>query len=319
MLKWLAYPIQHPGAKMKTALVFHGGQGTGKNLFFETYMQIYGEYGRIVDQSAIEDRFNEWVSKKLFLIADEVIARQELYHVKNKLKGMVTGDWIHINPKGVTAYEERNHVNVVFLSNENQPLVLERDDRRYTVIRTPEKLGNDFYQEVWDEVKNGGIAALHDYLLNLDLGNFDTHTKPPQTKAKMDLIHLGLDSSERFLLDWQEGYMELPFCPCISSDLYRAYSRWCKENGVFRPRESKDFLGQFNHQPGWSKKRPRIYENLHKDGALKQKTVVVPPSDRLNIEHQRKPDESDSDWFTRCTVQFHTRFSNFGRVYDDAA
>jgi putative DNA primase/helicase len=319
VLKWLAYPIQHPGAKMKTALVFHGGQGTGKNLFFETYMHIFGEYGKIVDQSAIEDKFNEWVSKKLFLIADEVIARQELYHVKNKLKGMVTGDWIHINPKNLTAYEERNHVNVVFLSNENQPLVLERDDRRYTVIRTPEKLGGDFYQEVWEEVKAGGIAALHDHLLNIELGDFNTHTKPPQTKAKMDLIHLGLDSSERFLTDWQDGYMDLPFCPCISNDLYRIYSRWCKENGVFRPRESKDFLGQFNHQPGWDKKRPRVHDNLSKDSPPKQKTVIIPPIDIIESGHQRKSDETDSEWLTRTTVQFHTKISNFGRAYDDAA
>ena len=38
VLKWLAYPIQHPGAKMRTALVLHGPQGTGKNMFFEAIM-----------------------------------------------------------------------------------------------------------------------------------------------------------------------------------------------------------------------------------------------------------------------------------------
>src|SRR5690606_10250123 len=45
VLKWVAYPIQHPGAKMKTTIVVHGPQGTGKNLFFETVMAIYGKYG----------------------------------------------------------------------------------------------------------------------------------------------------------------------------------------------------------------------------------------------------------------------------------
>ena len=97
VLKWLAYPVQHPGAKMRTALVLHGPQGTGKNMFFEAVMAIYGEYGRIVDQSAVEDKFNDWASRKLFLIADEVVARLELYHTKNKLKGLVTGTSIRIN------------------------------------------------------------------------------------------------------------------------------------------------------------------------------------------------------------------------------
>ena len=40
VLKWIAYPIQHPGAKMRTALIFHGPQGTGKNLFFEGEVRI---------------------------------------------------------------------------------------------------------------------------------------------------------------------------------------------------------------------------------------------------------------------------------------
>ena len=144
VLRWLAYPIQHPGAKMRTALIFHGPQGTGKNLFFETVMAIYGEYGRIVDQAAIEDKFNDWASRKLFLIADEVVARQELYHVKNKLKSFVTGEWIRINPKNVAAHDERNHCNVVYLSNEIQPLPIEQDDRRHFVIWTPSKLSPDF-------------------------------------------------------------------------------------------------------------------------------------------------------------------------------
>lgn len=34
---------------------------------------------------------------------------------------------------GVAALDERNHVNLAFLSNESQPLVLEKDNRRYTV------------------------------------------------------------------------------------------------------------------------------------------------------------------------------------------
>src|SRR5690606_19906329 len=31
VLRWLALPLQQPGAKPRSALVFHGPQGTGKN------------------------------------------------------------------------------------------------------------------------------------------------------------------------------------------------------------------------------------------------------------------------------------------------
>ena len=83
ILKWLAYPLQNPGAKMATALVIHGPQGTGKSRFFEAVAKIYGRYSVVIGQEALEDKFNaDWVSAKLFVIGDEVQARSEL-----KIKG----------------------------------------------------------------------------------------------------------------------------------------------------------------------------------------------------------------------------------------
>ena len=232
-LCWLAYPIQHPGAKMKTTLVIHGPQGTGKNMFFEAIMAIYGQYGRVIDQSAIEDKFNDWASRKLFLIADEVVARSDLYHVKNKLKAFITGEWIRINPKNIAAYEERNHVNLVFLSNERMPVVLEEDDRRHTVIWTPAKLSQAFYAEVQAEIDAGGVAALHDYLLHLDLGDFRPSTLPPMTRAKAELVDLSLDSTARFFQDLVRGDLDgvLPG-PALSQHVYELYRAWCGRIGA---------------------------------------------------------------------------------------
>lgn len=233
VLRWIAYPIQHPGAKMKTTLVLHGPQGTGKNMFFEALMEIYGAYGRVIDQQAIEDKFNDWASRKLFLIADEVVARSDLYHVKNKLKGFITGDWIRINPKQIQAYDERNHVNIVFLSNESMPVVLEEDDRRYTVIWTPQKLPQGFYAEVRAEIEGGGVAALHDYLLHLDLGDFKPATLPLSTAAKRELIDLGLDSTSRFFYELSRGEIGgIEARPALSSDVYVVYRRWCNNTGL---------------------------------------------------------------------------------------
>lgn len=239
-IRWLAYPIQHPGAKMKTTIVVHGPQGTGKNQFFEAYMAIFGRYGRVIDQSAIEDKFNDWASRKLFLIADEVVARSDLYHIKNKLKAFITGDWIRINPKGMSAYDERNHVNMVFLSNEAQPVVLEEDDRRHAVIYTPEKLSPDFYAGVRAEIANGGIEALHHYLAHLDLGDFDAGTLPPATRAKQTLVALSMDSPQRFVHAMRAGDVEgFPaegkpalLLPARSQDVFDLYVEWCRRQGI---------------------------------------------------------------------------------------
>jgi putative DNA primase/helicase len=58
-----------------------------------------------------------------------------------------------------------------------------------------------FYEAVMAEIRDGGVAALHDYLLHLDLGEFSAAAKPPLTAAKTELIGLGLDSPMRFYDD----------------------------------------------------------------------------------------------------------------------
>lgn len=231
VLDWIAYPLQHPGAKMATALVFHGPQGTGKNLFFEAVAAIYGRYSIIVGQDQLEDKFNDWVSQKLFVIGDEVVARQELYHQKNKLKSLITGATIQINTKMLPLRTEENHVNVVFLSNEQQPLALEQDDRRYMVIYTPPRSNDGLYDRVAQCLAAGGAAHFLHYLMNRDLSAFGPHVRPLMTKAKADLIELGLRAPERFAHDWLKGYLPLPLQVCSAEQLYRAFYRWCRDTG----------------------------------------------------------------------------------------
>ena len=311
-IRWLAYPIQHPGAKMRTALIFHGPQGTGKNLFFEAIMAIYGEYGRIVGQAEIEDKFNDWASRKLFLIADEVVARQELYHVKNKLKSFVTGEWIRINPKNVAAHDERNHCNVVYLSNETQPLPIEQDDRRHFVIWTPAKLSATFYQDVRDEINAGGIAALHQYLLDIDLGDFDEHTKPPETQAKRDLIDVGAGNVQRFIKAWLGGDTSHPVCPCGSSDLYIAYTRWCREDGVRNPREANQFIGEIAKLPGWEKGHKDRYDSLLEGPSrakLRQRFIIpsletLTQGAKLGTDYRKTDTQNQTEWLTDCFFAF---------------
>lgn len=309
-IRWLAYPIQHPGAKMKTTLVIHGPQGTGKNMFFEAIMGIYGSYGRVIDQSAIEDKFNDWASRKLFLIADEVVARSDLYHIKNKLKAFITGEWIRINPKNMAAYEERNHVNMVFLSNEAMPVVLEEDDRRHAVIWTPEKLSREFYAGVKAEIDGNGVAALHDYLLHLDLGDFNSATLPPMTDAKRELIDLSLDSPSRFMLAFEAGDVDgFPgkhtpklLSPCLSQDLFDLYHEWCRRVGLKALNQPR-FANALKRKHGAAVERKR-YDS---ESGLKGPSAIS----FLKGGHEMPPGRSESEWIGERVGVFKMALKDF--------
>jgi putative DNA primase/helicase len=195
-----------------------------------------------------------------------VVARSDLYHVKNKLKAFITGDWIRINPKNFSAYDERNHVNLVFLSNEAMPVVLEQDDRRHAVIWTPEKLSREFYRDLLVELEHGGAAALHDYLLHVDLGDFTEGTLPPMTEAKRELIDLSMDSPSRFFKAFESGEIEgFPakaapklLSPVLPLDLYALYTAWCHRVGLKALHQPR-FANELMRKHG-AKTVPKRYE-----------------------------------------------------------
>jgi putative DNA primase/helicase len=307
LLCWLAWPLQHPGAKMHSAIVVHGPQGTGKSRFFEAYAKIFGEYSIILNQGAIEDKFNaDWSERKLFVLADEIVANTEKYHLKNQLKNFITSDWVRINPKNVAAHRERNHMNMVFLSNEIQPVVLENDDRRHCVIYTPIKMGDEFYAEVTEEIDKGGIAALHQYLLEVDTSAFKPWTRPPMTAAKLRLIEVGAGSEEQFIAEWAGNHLDIPFCPIGRSVLYAEYLKYCKREGDPRPRPSKYFWPSVERR-GWFVGIKDRLENLH--GSTTRSWRCCVPDDAAleaaalkkgTVDYRMKPGTSQSAWLAEC-------------------
>jgi putative DNA primase/helicase len=312
VLRWVAYPIQNPGAKMKTTVVVHGPQGTGKNLFFEAVMAIYGKYGRILDQDALEDKHNDWASRKLFLIADEVVAQSHRYQIKNKLKTLITGTWVRINPKHIAAYDEANHVNLVFLSNEAMPVVLEEDDRRHCVIWTPPKREPAYYHELLAELASGGVEALHDYLLNVDLGDFNPGTPPPDTAAKDELVSLAQDSPVEFVdaLCYSDAF-GLVAKPGLTTDWYDAYKTWCTRVGV-RPAPLRRFVNAIERKRNIRAERKRYVDLAQADefSAHLQPPLAGPHSVLLWGE-QPPEGESETLWLGKSVAAVRAAVGDF--------
>lgn len=235
LLCWLAYPLQHPGAKMRSAVVMHGDEGAGKNFLFETVVQIYGKYASIVGQDELDDKYNDWRSCKQFVVGDEIMSRAELVHNKNRLKALITTPIVQINSKYQMRREEKNHMNIAFLSNELIPLALDNTDRRYLVVYTPKAREDQYYIDLGKWRDNGGVEAFYEYLLTYPLGDFSPYTKPPMTEAKTNLIGLNRKSPERFWAEWSEGELDLPYRSCARTQAYRAYIKWCQRTGERYP------------------------------------------------------------------------------------
>lgn len=229
LVRWLAYPLQHVGVKMATAVLMHSEtQGSGKSLLFDEVMRpIYGEYGATLGQHQLESQYTDWRSRKLFCLFEEVLSRDQKYSHTGTLKHMVTGRTQRIEKKFVAGWEEANHMNAVFLSNEIQPFPLEPSDRRMLVVWPQKTLDVDLQERVLHEINNGGIEAFYGYLLRVPLGDFHPHSKPPLNEAKERLIDFGRPGWDTFFREWERGALDVPFCSCLTTDLFKAYEQWC--------------------------------------------------------------------------------------------
>jgi putative DNA primase/helicase len=316
LMCWLAYPLQHPGAKLRTAVVMHGDEGAGKNFFFECVLEIYGEYGALVGQDELEDKFNDWRSRKCMVIGDEVATRQELVHQKNRLKALITSPTVMINPKNLPRREERNHINIVFLSNELQPLALDNTDRRYLVVYTPQMRDRVFYEKLKAWRDANGIAALYQYLLSYPLEGFDPYSPAPVTQAKRNLIDLNRKSPERFWLEWASGEIDLPYRTCASSQAYRAYLKYCQRTGDRFPMQRAVFtamLVRVSESMGrqLDPPRPPVLEWIAKatdpelPGSGKRKAT------RMLLVKEKPPEKPDGDFATECVEGFEQSLRDY--------
>lgn len=184
--QWMAYPLQHPGAKMASAvLVYSQHQGTGKTVLGYTLREIYGDNAIEVSQEQLHSGFNEWARCRQFVIGDEITGSDRRQDA-DRLKHMVTRERLIINQKYQPTYELPDCVNYYLTTNQPDAVHVEAHDRRYLVIEvrgTPLPL--DFYRgyDKWFRSPQGRAAAFH-HLLNIDLAGFSPTHPAPETDAK---------------------------------------------------------------------------------------------------------------------------------------
>lgn len=231
--RWLALPLQKVGSKLASAVIMHSDvQGAGKSLFFDCIMRpIYGEYGATLGQHQMESQYTEWRSQVMYALFEEIFSRDQKYSHIGQIKHMVSGKTHRLEQKYVSSWEEANHMNAVFLSNEFLPIPIEPADRRMLVVWPEKKLPEVLRIGIVAELENGGINAFYGWLMAVEMGDFHAHTEPPMTAAKQRLIDFGRPGWDLFHRDWSAGDLDVPYQTCLVNDLYRAYKSWCHAAG----------------------------------------------------------------------------------------
>jgi hypothetical protein len=201
--QWLSYPLQHPGAKLMTAVVAYGVEGSGKSLLGYTMERIYGKKFIKITESELLATFNDWAEDKQFVMGEEITGGNKR-GVADLLKDFITGLTKRINPKYIKAYDTRDTINYYFCSNHPDAFFLNDGSRRYFVheLQCGKLVDRDkefvVAYDKWFRSEEGAAALFH-YLLQVDLKDFDPKAPALETEARKEMIDTGRSELESWV------------------------------------------------------------------------------------------------------------------------
>jgi hypothetical protein len=212
IMKWTAWTLQNPGARAEVALVFKGGRGTGKGLFARALKQIFGQHGlHISDDKHLTGHFNAHLQDCALLFSDEA------YWPGNKgaegtINRIISEPTLLIEPKGINVFEVDNRIHLLMATNHDWVVPAGADERRYAINSVSDefKQSKKYFDPLYAEMENGGIAAMMHDLLAYDLKGWHPRNDVPNTVTLQEQKMMSLAPEEEW---WyallQSG--ELPF------------------------------------------------------------------------------------------------------------
>jgi len=277
VLDWLAYIVQHPGQKLRYAiLVMSTDWQVGKGSLHRAMEMILGKENTMPGNvKSMTDKGSMFADQQLVLI-DECKSSgdiSEKRNLVNDLKTIITEHRIQARRMRVDYKLIETSTNYLIFTNNKDALSIGKGDARYYVLfHEEERLDNSFYKSYHDwlegpdkKAKNGkdGGAELIYYLLKTrDLSKFYPKAPAPDTEFKDEMAEESAHPLTQKLREWLDEGIE-PFAlgsdVIGSNELGRYIEKHCKGKLVAYGTNTKTlkkslqeiggkFLGQVLHK-----------------------------------------------------------------------
>lgn len=236
ILDWLSTIVK--GDKNGTAIVVYSKkQGAGKNVITDFIRdkvigQLYSSETNDID--LLVTKFNARFANKVFTVINEAKNVGGDYHKTfDKLKDLITNKRITIERKGIDSLEMDDFNNYIITTNNEYPIKIEENDRRYTLIKINEdKAGDRQYFDNLRKYTDGEFSeaaanAFMDMLTNRKI-LLDIH-KPLMTEWKAELadMYKRVDTVAEFITTTQYNNPKQ-----TSAAVKKDYVEFCTDHGL---------------------------------------------------------------------------------------
>jgi primase-polymerase (primpol)-like protein len=205
LMSWIAWNVQHPGAKVRWAPYVHGVPGDGKSFFSELVgAAMGGQNVRMLNGSTLESNFTDWATGYALVAIEEMKQHgHNKFDIMNRLKPYITNSQIEIHPKGKASYTAPNVSNYIIFSNYLDGAPVDANDRRYmflssrlTAAEAQKLTQGGYFKRLFDAVHDHA-GAIRQWLLEFQLHpEFDANGRAPDTETKKTVVELSKSDIE---------------------------------------------------------------------------------------------------------------------------
>lgn len=199
---YIAHMFQTPDKLPGISILIKSIEGCGKDLLIDILEKILGSscVHRTSDLSNIFGNYNSCLKKKLILQLNEVQGG-EGYKVKEQLKDIITRDKHPIQAKYCALTNYSNFLRVFIFSNNRNPIHINDNDRRFFVLRIPNKKNREYYTRLASILDDdNALKSILSYFMSQDISEFNIR-EIPMTKEKKIMRSHNRDYLYDFLLE----------------------------------------------------------------------------------------------------------------------
>ena len=214
LMGWVANLFQDPARKPGTCILLRGNQGVGKGQFVKPLEEICKRhFYQATKRRETTGQFNAHLENLLLLFVDESTWGGDR-SAAQEWKALISEETYGIEKKKQDIIIGKNHARVIVASNEDQPLSIERTDRRHFVLECLDRLrerddtgtsrGLTTY---WKNVAACNRGVLLDEMLSFQYKT-DPKTAPVSDGLRSQKM-LGASEVEKLLVMALEGHPEV--------------------------------------------------------------------------------------------------------------
>jgi energy-coupling factor transporter ATP-binding protein EcfA2 len=252
-IRWVGQMLKFPGIKSGKCPVFIGGQGAGKGTMFKIFNAIMGDdktYLTPEPDKYVYGAFNNSIETRVLIGLDEC-EKKVSKDYSQVFKNYITEPTITINQKNFEQRIVKSYHRYIIFSNNEEPIVIEENDRRFFVVRiSDEKMGDaEYFTKLHSYIKNTNtMRSVYEYFTGLDRLDEDEFMKMvmPITDFKKSIQEITSDP----LKLWSDELVEYRFkelyeynddgeltnvqgveLTTSTNDLFENYKKWLNECG----------------------------------------------------------------------------------------